>query len=127
MRASITQSTQDKAAARAALRKLLFLKREGEFLYRSPGELNGKDFKIEYAKESQLYVHEHVAQCFVDRCQNSTIMVGPSKSSIFVRDCTDCKVVIFCQQLRMRDCHNLEVMLYSQTEVSQNFTCSGIN
>lgn len=52
MRASITQNNQDRAAARAALRKLLFQKREGEFLYRSPGELDGKDFKIEYAKDS---------------------------------------------------------------------------
>jgi len=43
-------------------------------------------------------------------------MIGPTKSSIFIRDCRNCKVAIFCQQLRMRDCHNLEVMLYSQTE-----------
>ena len=109
---------EDRAAQRAAYRKLLFQKKQGEFLFRSPGELNGKDFAINYSNDCQLYVHDHIAQVFVDKCERSSIVIGPTKSSIFIRDCSNSKFTIFCQQLRMRDCHNLEVMLYSQTEVS---------
>jgi len=43
-------------------------------------------------------------------------VVGPTGSSVFIRNCTDCKFVINCKQLRLRDCDNCEIMLYSQTE-----------
>ena len=88
--------TEDRAAQRAAYRKLLFMNKESEFLFRTPGQLNGKDFAINNSKNCQLYVHDNIAQCFVDRCENSTIMLGPTKSSIFIRDCTNCQVAVFC-------------------------------
>lgn len=52
-------------------------------------------------------------------------MLGPNKSSVFLRNCTDCTFVIFCQQLRMRDCVNCRVMLYTQTEPVVE-ACTGI-
>ena len=52
-------------------------------------------------------------------------MLGPNKSSVFLRNCTDCTFVIFCQQLRMRDCVNCKVMLYTQTEPVVE-ACTGI-
>lgn len=88
--------TQDRAARRAEYRKLLFAKKQGEFLFRYPGQLAGKDFAINFSNDCELYVHDHIAQCYVDKCENSQIMIGPTKSSVFIRDCKNCKVVVFC-------------------------------
>lgn len=32
-------------------------------------------------------------------------------ASVFIRDCTDCKVVAICRQFRTRDCKNLDASL----------------
>ena len=106
-------------AAREELRKLIrFMDMNKEFAYRDPGQIKGHAFQIANCNECDLYVHDHTNQVTVDKCVNSNIVLGPACSSVFVRNCTDCKLVIYCQQLRMRDCFNCEIMLYSQTEVS---------
>lgn len=51
---------------------------------------------------------------------NCTIVLGPSSSSAFLRTLTGCKLVVFCQQLRLRDCKDLDIMLYAHTEVSSS-------
>lgn len=71
---------------------------------------------MQMSNRAQLYLHDFAAQTNVDKCENSDVMLGPNKSSVFIRDCKDCTFVVFCQQLRMRDCVNCNVMLYSQTE-----------
>jgi len=35
--------------------------------------------------------------------------------SIFLRNCSDCRLVVACQQFRTRDCSNLDVAIYCQT------------
>lgn len=42
--------------------------------------------------------------------------MGPCASSTFVRNCDDCKLILTTQQLRLRDCHNLTIMLFTQTD-----------
>jgi len=43
-------------------------------------------------------------------------MWGPSSQSVFIRDCQKTRVVLICQQLRMRDCHDMEIMLFAVTD-----------
>jgi len=52
----------------------------------------------------------------VDKCTNSIIVLGPCSSSAFLRDCSDCLFIVTCQQLRVRDCYNCQIMLFSHTE-----------
>ena len=42
-----------------------------------------------------------------DYCKDCHIVTGPVASSVFIRNCQDCVVVVACQQLRLRDCKNL--------------------
>ena len=86
----------EKKARRETLRALMFNKKESEFLARIPGDLNGSAFQIGNSNDCQLYVHEHIAQCNVDKVNNSEVMIGPSKSSVFLRDCDNCTFVVFC-------------------------------
>ncbi len=44
------------------------------------------------------------------------VVMGPCASSTFVRNCKSTKLVLICQQLRLRDCHDLEIMLFTQTD-----------
>jgi len=38
----------------------------------------------------------------IDDCVNCRIFLGPVETSIFIRDCTDCKLVAACRQARRR-------------------------
>jgi hypothetical protein len=57
-----------------------------------------------------------MAQATIDLTKNSVVVMGPCQTSTFVRNCEDTKLVLFVQQLRLRDCKNLTIMLFSQTE-----------
>lgn len=46
-----------------------------------------------------------------------------SFGSVFIRDCTNCRCLIVCQQFRMRDCRKLEIFLHCQSQpVTENAT-----
>ena len=106
-----------KAEERKKMREnLMFVKKENEVLLKYPGELEGKQFKLEHNKNCEIYVNDYNAGGFCDDCEDCIIFWGPATSSVFVRDCKNCRFVIICQQLRLRDCHNCEIMLFSQTD-----------
>jgi protein XRP2 len=90
-------------------------KLEDKFEYRDAGcgfEKN-HNFDIRYCKNSKIFIHERTAEIKVDQCEGSDIVLGPTVSSTFIRDCKDCSFVVICKQLRMRDCHNVRIQLYS--------------
>ena len=64
-------------------------------------------FKIESCTDCSIYVHDQHAQATIDLTKDSVIVMGPCASSTFVRNCSDCKMVLTTQQLRLRDCKNL--------------------
>ena len=58
---------------------------------------------------------DHMAALIIDDARNSHIVTGPIESSAFIRGCSDCVLVVACQQLRLRDCTNIQLLLFSQT------------
>jgi len=48
----------------------------------------------------------------VDVCKSCRIFIGPCESSVSIRNCDDCTLVVACQQYRIRDCKNLKTLLY---------------
>merc|ERR1712039_699658 len=61
-------------------------------------------------------VLDHVGACFIDKCKACEVLVGPSESCVFIRDCEDCTFYIAAQQLRTRHCTRCTFFLYSGTE-----------
>ena len=59
---------------------------------------------------------DHIAQLTIDRCKNCRFFIGPIKASIFVRDCSDCDVVVSCGQFRCRDLNNSRLYLYTPND-----------
>jgi protein XRP2 len=87
-----------------------------KFAKKLPGQVDGKMFKITGCKDSNLYLHDFHDTAQVLNCENCVIILGPNSSSCFIRDCKNCKMVVTVKQLRVRDCHNLQISLYAQTE-----------
>jgi protein XRP2 len=51
-------------------------------------------FKIKDCKESNIYIHDYHDTATILNCENCVIIMGPNKSSVFIRDCKNCKFVI---------------------------------
>ena len=91
----------------------MFVDKTGEELIKLPGKVNGLDFQIRDLTDCTVYLldttaqvivsRSHLLQIMVDRCKNTTFYIGPVKGSIFVRDCTNCRVTVACSQFRCRD------------------------
>lgn len=51
-------------------------------------------FKIKDCKESNIYIHDYHDTASILNCENCVIIMGPNSSSVFIRDCKNCKLVI---------------------------------
>lgn len=100
----------------------MFQNMNGRLMYKPPGSIIRNDsgagncFSLRNLENCWVYLHDMTGQIFVDELKNCMVHIGPCSSSIFVRTCTDCKFVLSCQQLRMRDDTNCTIMLHSNTE-----------
>ena len=89
-------AAEERKAKREALKAKMFIDKVGVFVARWPGDMNGSAFQSMRCKDAQLYLHDHVSQTTVDKCENTHMMLGPNKSSVFLRECTNCTFVVFC-------------------------------
>lgn len=111
---------------------------DGEIINRASGSCNGSDLSISNLTNSTLIVTDHIGGAIIDDCINSTIMLGVSSESVFIRDCKNCKIFTINPQFRLRDCENLEISLFcNSTPALENcrnvklspweYTYAGIN
>jgi len=91
-------------------------RREHENFLRKPSSIRGQQFAIEELHGCQVHVLDHVGGCLIDGCCSCEILIGPSESSVFVRDCEDCAFYIVTQQLRTRRCVRCVFHVHSGTE-----------
>ena len=81
-----------------------------------PGDINGIDFMIKDLDNCTVMILDHTAQITVDRCKNTKFYIGPVKSSIFFRDCSNCDITVSCQQFRCRDLIKSKLWLYTPND-----------
>ena len=77
--------------------------------------INGLQFMVEDNNNTTIFLLDHIAQLTIDNTNQSCVVTGPIEGSCFIRDCTDCCFIIACQQLRLRNCHNCKILLFSTT------------
>lgn len=85
-------------------------------IIRKPGTLEGTQFLINNCKNCHFWLLDFTSTITVDKCEKCTFYIGPCESSFFIRDSKNCSAVMAVGQLRTRDCHNMKILLYSQTE-----------
>ncbi|CAD5120847.1 DgyrCDS9400 [Dimorphilus gyrociliatus] len=88
-----------------------FKDRENETLVKLPNSLKGSQFIIKNLKNCTVYLLDHMNTVTVDDCEDCKIFIGPIKTSIFVRDCKNMKLMAACQQFRTRDCSKMDCFL----------------
>ncbi|KRY43511.1 Zinc metalloproteinase nas-6 [Trichinella spiralis] len=93
----------------------------------------GEQFTIDNCQNCTLCIFDRTAAVTIDDCIKCNILIGPCAGSIFIRNCKSCQFWIICQQLRTRDCHDLQLNVFCQTkptiEASTNiqFSCIQIH
>jgi len=73
--------------------------------------LQGQSFVIENCKKCEIQLLDITTQVQIDECEDCVFIVGPVAGSIFIRDCHRCVVFVISQQLRTRDCEDIEFFL----------------
>jgi len=108
---------EDEAAYKKHMYNTVFSFRNqtGKTLERRPGELRGQSFDMDSLTDCEVRVMDHTAQVLADRLINCKVLVGPCSADVFLRDCKGCTFSVACKQLRMRNCHDCTVFLYSMT------------
>lgn len=91
-------------------------RREHERFLRKPGSIRGQQVGLEDLQGCEVHILDHVGCCTIDGCSACEVVVGPSESSVFIRDCEDCTFYVATQQLRTRRCVRCTLFLYSSTE-----------
>jgi protein XRP2 len=86
-------------------------------LIKAPNSLpSGYPIFIVDSKNSNFYILDSSRQATLESLENCQVIIGPTESSLFIRDCKNCLVIAYSQQFRARDCSNLNVYLYCSTE-----------
>jgi protein XRP2 len=85
----------------------MFTKQNDSVCVKPPGTINGQQFIVEDCGNCDIYLLDCIAAMTVDSCKACRLITGPISGSIFLRDCSNCIIVTMCQQLRLRNCHNL--------------------
>jgi len=96
----------------------MFLERTRETLVKEPGSVAGQQFVIMDCNDCDIFLCDHCEMVTIDRCKNSRIFIGPCESSIFVRNCSQLKLVAACRQFRTRECDDMDVLLLCQSQPS---------
>uniref|UniRef100_A0A0N4VR39 C-CAP/cofactor C-like domain-containing protein n=1 Tax=Enterobius vermicularis TaxID=51028 RepID=A0A0N4VR39_ENTVE len=69
-----------------------------------------------FFKDCCILILDYTASVTVDDCDHCLIVTGPSKASVFLRNCENCSVFTPCTQFRTRDCVNIDVFLFCITK-----------
>ena len=99
-----------------------FENKSEETLTREPGQIAPYDFAINTLDKCVVYLMDKIAQVTVDKVTNSRLHFGPVEGSIFLRDCENCVVTVCCGQFRCKNCTNLYIFLYSDSDPSIEYS-----
>uniref|UniRef100_A0A5S6QVB7 C-CAP/cofactor C-like domain-containing protein n=1 Tax=Trichuris muris TaxID=70415 RepID=A0A5S6QVB7_TRIMR len=90
----------------------------------TPDSMTGQQFTIENCQGCSIVLLDRTASVIIDDCKNCQIVLGPCSGSVFIRGSVNCCLWVLCQQFRVRDCRNLQVSLFCQSEPSlESSTC----
>ncbi|KAL0217208.1 hypothetical protein RCL1_007691 [Eukaryota sp. TZLM3-RCL] len=127
--ASLTTSTSPSVDPDLLRANSIFLQKSNFERLILPDDPTGNQICIEECKQSTIIICRVQEQVTIDDTHDSFIFIGPTTGPIFIRNCSNLRVVCICQQLRVRDCTGLKIAVLAKTkpiiETSQdvNFYC----
>lgn len=89
-----------------------FSSKENEVLLLENDELYRRDVALRNLKNCTIGLKGLMGTLHLINLENCIVLSGPVTSSVFVDKCTNCKIVIACQQLRMHTSTKCDVYLH---------------
>ncbi|OAF65441.1 hypothetical protein A3Q56_06844 [Intoshia linei] len=87
-----------------------------ETVIKYPGDVDGGRLLINNICRCNIIVLDNISTVTLDNVKNSKIFLSPVKSSLFIRNSSDCCLVCSVQQFRARDCQNITVNVHCTTK-----------
>ncbi|XP_052892608.1 tubulin-specific chaperone C [Anopheles moucheti] len=92
--------------------KWTFSEREGQLIELSGSVVNDQTITASKLKNCLIRIEGHPGSLQFAQLDNCVVVCGPTARSIFLDDCTDCKFVVACQQLRCHRSRACDMYLY---------------
>lgn len=89
-----------------------FSSKTGQVLCLNSEELFQRDVSLRNLKNCTIGLKGVMGTLHMSNLENCIILCGPVTTSVFVEKCSDCKLVVACQQLRMHTSVRLDVYLH---------------
>ncbi|KAA1336617.1 hypothetical protein F1D98_24045, partial [Escherichia coli] len=84
---------------------------------RGPDDVQDQRVSIENCSNGAKFVIcDECDSVQIDQCTDCAFFIGPTAGSVFARNCKNCSFVVICSQLRLRDCHECYVELFTATK-----------
>ncbi|XP_007898282.1 TBCC domain-containing protein 1 [Callorhinchus milii] len=68
-------------------------------LAKSSDQLNGAHVKIHRCNDSYIYLLSPLRSVSIEKCRNSTFVLGPVQTSIHIHSCDNVKIIAICHRL----------------------------
>eukprot|EP00826_Nyctotherus_ovalis_P041347 TRINITY_DN4147_c0_g1_i1.p1 TRINITY_DN4147_c0_g1~~TRINITY_DN4147_c0_g1_i1.p1 ORF type:complete len:245 (-),score=72.96 TRINITY_DN4147_c0_g1_i1:445-1179(-) len=120
-----TKSTKEKKVysfdlKKAGLKKedYMFQNKIGETLTRNPGQINGQQFIIDTCKNCRILLKDYTPAVNMYLCEDCEVYIGPCSGSVYIRNSKNCRVVVATAQLRVYNCYNFDLLVFSTSDPS---------
>nr|CAI5843772.1 unnamed protein product [Callosobruchus analis] len=89
-----------------------FFNRVNEILGMPPSDIFRKDISLEKLDKCTVILKGTPSTLHLNHLSNCKVFTGPVSTSIFAENCTNCTLVIACQQLRLHSSQNVQIYLH---------------
>ena len=96
----VKQYSWDRLRVEVDLSQYIVDGQEGGQVVRRPGSVGGQQFVIRNSSNCCIYLYDWANTVTIDDCKHCKIFLGAVKTSVFMRDCSNCVLVTTSGQLR---------------------------
>lgn len=86
--------------------------RQHEEIVLNSDESNSQDITVSMLDSCLLQIFGHPSSLQLSHLTNCVILCGPVSRSVFADNCTNCKFVFGCQQLRLHSSHHCDLYMH---------------
>lgn len=86
--------------------------RRHEEIRLDPNETNNKDITVTTLDSCLLEIFGYPGLLQLSHLTNCVILCGPVSRSVFVNNCTNCKFIYACQQIRLHTSHHCDLYIH---------------
>eukprot|EP00796_Vickermania_ingenoplastis_P012550 gene12551-8600_t len=79
-------------------------------------QVTGQQVQLEYLEECAVRILDPLDSATVDDCEGGELIIAACEGSVFLRNCKGMIVHVACKQLRLRDCEQLDLRLFTTTD-----------